>query len=96
MNDHTPKNRVQALIDQFETEWRSAEEDHNDKWLVDGNWRRSMRTFASRGLAPNDITTAVDATYDASLVDPADNWKYFCGVCWGIIRNREDGELVRV
>ncbi|MBF5091299.1 HNH endonuclease [Novosphingobium sp. NBM11] len=64
-------------------------------WQAFGHWRgqtetthakfSSMKTFIER-LGINEVLEAIDITLGAEIYSSANEWKYFCGVCWRKIK----------
>jgi len=52
----------------------------------DGDWDRSLDMFRDLGLSTIDIADAVAAAMYAPRVRVDEKWRYFCGICWGKIR----------
>ena len=73
------------VIGRLRTWWE--EENGNDHYVED----RSLRTFLKR-LPVEDIRDAIEqaASYSRDRRLPLiDTWKYFCGICWTMIRQRD-------
>lgn len=49
----------------------------------------SIEIFLRRGLTENQIREALLKAFTNQSVD--DPWRYFCGICWRIIRRTEHG-----
>lgn len=67
-----------------------AEQNH---WVFGSVRVQSIKTFLKR-LAPVQIMDAIDITM-AKFVsyggrEHAKAWRYFCGVCWGMIKQQDD------
>ncbi|MCU1687835.1 MAG: hypothetical protein JWQ81_8574 [Amycolatopsis sp.] len=51
------------------------------------NWPMTIDQFIAAGLDPDDLREAVDETLRRPAI--RDRWKYFCGVTWTIVRQRQ-------
>lgn len=72
------------------------------------DWEDSLRQFFVSGLPIEAMYDAVGITMDREDVDDEDRFRYFCGVCWRMLRERHgdqrrahapaptDGELPRL
>lgn len=60
---------------------------------VDAYQEKSVELFLRRGLPLSQIRMAVDITTAKTLAGNFPNgpvmWRYFCGVCWGMLRKME-------
>lgn len=56
---------------------------------VDGDYPRTIIQFRDLGLDLDDIADAINRTRARGLFG-LNRWKYFCGICWGIIRDRQE------
>lgn len=55
----------------------------------------SVRLFLKRGLTMDDLREAIHATgakLDQRYMSGSASWRYFCGVCWSKIREKEGTE----
>lgn len=71
----------ELLLDQFGEAWDAAMGSPKSE-----DWRASIHTFMSLGLGPELIVRAVNITRQHDL-STASQWRYFCGVCWNLIRD---------
>lgn len=56
---------------------------------VDKNYGATIIRFRDLGLDMDDMVHALDQMLGRSLFGMA-RWKYFCGVCWSMIRERQE------
>lgn len=72
----------------FERCWRSWHVvDTGDEIELPNDWKQSVARFYSLGLEIEYVIEAVETAMTARSRDP---FKYFCGVCWNILRERQD------
>jgi hypothetical protein len=57
---------------------------------VDIDWRRSIENFWKAGLDGVDIDEAVRRTMENPRVSLNGAWRYFCGLCWSVLRERRE------
>ena len=72
------------ILDDFAEIWRQVTDAEMDE-----DWRASVHTFMSAGLTVDLIARAIKITLRKNLSE-WQQWKYFCGVCWNLIREIED------
>lgn len=51
------------------------------------DWDTSLDRFYEAGLIEDDIADAIDNAMKANRV--GDRFKYFCGICWHMVRDRQ-------
>ena len=49
----------------------------------------TIEMFMERGLAPEDVIRNASVALKRDSVAWDGKWKYFCGVCWTVIRRKE-------
>ncbi|MGB3483994.1 MAG: HNH endonuclease [Mycobacterium sp.] len=52
--------------------------------------RRTVLQFRDNGLDLDDLDRAIRKASANRAISDQHNWKYFCGVAWGIIRDRQE------
>jgi hypothetical protein len=77
-----------TAVDAAWSEWRCGTDDAT---LVPrpGNWHESVGRWFDLGLEEGLILDAVGKAMRKPL-PPRDTWRYFCGICWGILRERAE------
>jgi hypothetical protein len=91
------------IIDRFECVWtaywvedpRAA--DTSTKYRHPGrlyaprpaDWVRSVEQFLAAGLTMNDLVEAVTTAMRNSSLPIDEVWRYFCGVSWSVLRERQ-------
>jgi hypothetical protein len=76
----------EAVLDSLQEWWR----DEFGEPFCNALEAPSIRKFLSRGLGPDDFLAATTATAASRAARwPRSAWKYFCGVCWARIRERD-------
>jgi hypothetical protein len=78
-------DRAVALI---RTWWNESFDD--DRYVQDRSIRQFLGTLSVQEIA--DAIAATEARDDRDHLYPSDRWKYFCGVCWTMVRSRKSGE----
>jgi hypothetical protein len=60
---------------------------HNDRdgemYELSLDWQQSIDKFVDLGLTPSDLYDAISI---AKANPTQDKWRYFCGVCWSMVR----------
>lgn len=84
-NRSTEHETVAAFYD----EWRRLFRSDTD---LQGDWELSIETFAARGLSAEDLAYAAERTQMKGL-QWGYRFKYFCGVCWRMISDRQQVAL---
>jgi hypothetical protein len=54
-----------------------------------GDWYLSVHRWIAAGLTQNDLTDACHITIYARAMRARDAWRYFCGVCWRMVDERQ-------
>lgn len=86
----------QERYDQFESHWNTWT--FRGKWLssgdyekltvpLPGGWRNSVDQFLDAGLEMGDLVELVDVAMGSNSKD---EWKYFCGCCWRLVRQSQE------
>lgn len=79
-----------TAIDAFMCEWQERAfpngGNHPIMPLPDG-WESSVFSFFKAGLTIGDLETALDRAISKKGIWGNDRWKYFCGVCWSIVKD---------
>lgn len=74
------RERIEYDVWRVFEHWTGKTETTRDKFT-------SVQTFVKR-LGKNDVLEAVDIAISRGMT-AANEWRYFCGVCWAKIRERE-------
>jgi hypothetical protein len=53
-------------------------------------FKRSVIQFRDCGLNLDDLEWALRKAASNRAISDQHNWKYFCGICWAMIRDRQD------
>lgn len=53
------------------------------------DWSDAIDRFTSAGLDPKDLVDAVDVAMRQTTVMPDNKFRYFCGVCWRMLDDRQ-------
>lgn len=85
------RRRQDDEIDEIGRYWFNQFEEKRDAYVFGVDRVPSIRTFL-RKLPKTEILEAVDIAHSRKPVRSTDyaTWKYFCGVCWKKIRDREE------
>lgn len=77
---------VNGWIVHVSRHWITLDGDNPDKWSIGENRERAVRTFLDR-LPAEKIIEALDIAYSRKKhCNPRDRDKYFCGICWHMIK----------
>jgi len=73
--------------------WTYLDRRTGERCTIDlpNDWPTSIDGFFAAGLTPGDINDAINAAMRREGV--TDEFKYFCGVCWTMIRQRHADAL---
>lgn len=80
-----------CYLDDFKEAW--------DKWTygdeglpvpIEEDWTQSIGEFLEQGLDVRDLLEFLNASMGRAYVEPADTWKYFCGMCWRTIESQNE------
>lgn len=75
--------QVKFYVDTFDVAWPDDLERTPD-------WRRSIERFFETGLEFSRLEDAIERAVTAHDVPGYRKWKYFCGICWKIIKHRTE------
>jgi hypothetical protein len=74
--------------------------DEANRWLADhlrrtsppkpDGWRETIVTWHVQGMRYRDIYRAMEITHTKTHVAFEHRWKYFCGVVWGMLKDRQE------
>lgn len=83
--------RIQAILeaDPYEKTYCVPDMESPAVGGPDG-FRRTVIQFRDCGLDLDDLERAVRRASTNRAISDQDNWKYFCGICWRMIRDRQD------
>jgi len=62
------------------------------EFRITGKRLSSAMNFFTK-LDAVDVFDAVDVLEEKDIDDPFSAWKYFCGICWNKVQQREDEAL---
>lgn len=77
------------LATAFVEHWCRYRLPNGDTVAVDESWEDSIRQFTKAGLSLDDLTRAVDAAMAKPRVSANLRWRYFCGVAWRTLSDRQ-------
>lgn len=78
-----------AALDAFDQEWRGWTTGNDKPVWRDSDWAQSVARFFDLGLNEAEIRDAVRSAMGAQNVQAYDTFRYFCGICWNTIRDRQ-------
>lgn len=85
---HEADQAVQAATNRFADAWG-----HHQMALgigpMDPSFPESVRTFFAAGLSLPMLLAIAERTALNDRVRPGEHWRYFCGTCWGTIREAQ-------
>lgn len=97
--------RAMALAAQAEATVREITEQTTQQWLaewnrwsagdgrpipVDDDWKIGIRTLMAAGLSLQDLCEAVPVAMRKSGVLTENRYRYFCGIAWTTLRQRQE------
>ena len=85
---------MDANIDEVGRVWFNHFKRHKDRWGFGRSRVPSIRTFL-RKLTLTEVLEAVEIAHERLAVyknEDDKTFRYFCGVCWKLIRAKESGE----
>jgi hypothetical protein len=96
--DRRKATEARGRRDEFDRIWRQyqwkAQGDPTIHYAPrDAGWPNSIEGFTKAGLDMGDLADLVEVSVYADHVALADKWKYFCGCCWSLVRQRQDRAL---
>jgi len=81
--------RTRVLVNTFHDWWCRPNCGFNDKDLP-WDWADSVKQFLAAGLDLYTITEMAETAQRNLKVHRSDVWRYFCGCCWGAIRQAHE------
>lgn len=79
---------VNHAIQTVEEWWCDWEKDFGHEIPRPSDWQRSISRFVELRLELGRIIDAVDSAMRKPRVIPSQRWRYFCGICWGVLKER--------
>jgi hypothetical protein len=78
------------LIEYFDEAWQSWRVGA-DKDLIwrPGDWQKSIASFHAAGVSVAELQAAVVSAMGNQKVTAFDTWRYFCGIVWNKLRERQ-------
>ena len=73
--------------------------EENDNWSNVGSrswmgrpndWASTIRGFLSQGFTPEALVANAETAYGNARVPMNQIWRYFCGICWRQLRERQE------
>jgi len=83
---------LDLMVCDFALEWAQLARDTGRRYALPNEARGSLIRFYDSGLDESDFFQAAFYMFHMSP-KKADPWKYFCGICWGMIRDRTNKAL---
>ena len=77
-------------VDEFVDNWYQWSTDQGDPFvpfLI--AWESTIGTLRSAGLSINDLKYATDHAMGNTNIPLDRVWRYFCGICWRMVRERQ-------
>lgn len=85
------RKEAEAIYRKFKKEWRSW---YRTDWQgtkryveLPGDWQRSIDQFLNAGLTLDDLLQMVGVAMGGKN---RDEWKYFCGCCWKLLKEIQE------
>lgn len=83
---------LDMVVCDFASEWNQLANETGKRHKLPNDARGSLIRFYESGLDDTDLYDA--AFYMFHMMPPhIDGWRYFCGTCWGMIRQRTNKAL---
>ncbi len=83
-DEHTFETMKQIALDCGDESWALV---WSDTELLPDGWTETVRRVVHRGLMEADIQQACSEALTRPKI--TDRYRYFCGVCWSMLRQRE-------
>jgi hypothetical protein len=81
----------EAYIEAFDAAWSDwTLQESGTPILRDEGWRDSIARFHDLGLEQELLLLLVNKAMNKPNLQMRHVWKYFCGCCWGVLRERAD------
>lgn len=88
---------LREFIAGFDQAWKSwrfirendLPEDEKTEMPRPGHWKTSIEHFFNAKLTPDDLVHFVEVTMTRPNIRTDSLWRYFCGCCWNLIRERQ-------
>jgi hypothetical protein len=85
------QERREAYIEAFDEAWATWNVQGSDIPIPrDENWRESVARFHDLGLEQELLLALVTRAMQKPRLHTWHVWKYFCGCCWGVLRDRAE------
>lgn len=85
------RDKVQAFVKAVDAEWcdwKSAAGE-GESLPRPANWESSLENFYRSGLTVEDVAPLIKVTMTRTGLYNNKLWRYFCGCCWNLIRERQ-------
>jgi len=79
-----------AILDYFASEKVPYRPNETYADYLPGDWYLSVHRWLTAGLTKDDLTDAAHITIYARRIKARDAWKYYCGVCWRMLTERQE------
>lgn len=81
-----------AYVDVFREEWSSWGWGFNQRetFPVPDSWRETIERFYEVGLSVEELVRAARKALGNDRVGPDQTFRYFCGICWSIVREIQE------
>lgn len=87
------RRRVESMIDGFITVWADhfieAVRDDPQEMALPRDWQISIERLTKAGLDGADFVYAIEATMAPTNIPWDRLFRYFCGVCWNKVKERQ-------
>lgn len=81
---------AEAFLAAWAQHWTEEASESEERMQLPSEWRETLRRFYSMGLETRQIELAVEATMAVEHIPEPRLFRYFCGVCWNVYRERQD------
>jgi hypothetical protein len=77
---------VTEAVERVGQAWLGGTDDSGQPYPLPDDWTESVRMFTILGLPPQVLAHSVDLAMQSEARDP---WRYWCGIAWRRIRERD-------
>ena len=88
--DRKSKARLRPIVKAADEKWCEFTTYGDAQLPRPADWRSGIENFANQGLNKREVVEAIEITMAAKNITNENLWRYFCGVCWNKIRDRQE------
>lgn len=80
---------VDSSVERFNDFWTAWKVNGTHEIPRDPGWRESIKHMLSQGLTSEDLERAINTAMGKGTVRSEGTWRYFCGVAWRTLEDRQ-------